>query len=594
MIKAVIFDWAGTTIDYGSFAPVKGFIDGFKSIGIDISSEMARKPMGLLKIDHVRAIADMLESKISEKEILEAYSVFEDTLLENIEKHCDLKDYLLETVKELRKHNIKIGSTTGYTSLMMEKVLPLAKEQGYEPDFWITPDKVTKGRPYPYMIWQNMMQFGIDNPRDVIKVGDTVADIEEGLKANCWTVGIINGSSELGLNRAEYAILTLEELKDRKEAVRATYYQTGADYIIDDLNELQSVIQEINLKLDHNKKHYLLTPGPVSTKHSVKQALLSDHCTWDMKYREITSSVIDDLTAIAANNDYATVLLPGSGTYAVEAMINSLNLPDKKILFLVNGEYGRRMVTTAHKSRKPYEVLMSKETEPVDLGALQNALETGNDIKTVMFVHCETTTGVINPLNEIVKLAKKKGKQVMVDAMSSFAGYEINMPEHDIDALAASANKCLESLPGLSFVIAKKILLEKSEEASHSHSLDLYDQYKSLYHDKGKFRFTSPTNIILSLRQAIDELKKEGGITARRKRYMKNQQILVQGLAELGIHTLVDQTHQSYIITAFELGKLDFDSLYQALKNEGFIIYPGKLLETQSFRIGSGNNLLFK
>ena len=248
-IKAVIFDWAGTTIDYGCFAPVKGFIDGYKSIGVDITNEMARKPMGLLKIDHTREIAKMLPVPVSEEQILAVYGMFEKILFENIENHCDVKDYVLETVEALRKRGIKIGSTTGYTAEMMEKVLPKAKENGYSPDFCITPDQAGKGRPHPHMIWRNMMEFDISNPREVIKIGDTAADIAEGKNANCWTAAVVMGSSELGLTRDEVAALPRNELDERKSAVRASFYKSGADYIIDDINELLPVIYDVNVRL---------------------------------------------------------------------------------------------------------------------------------------------------------------------------------------------------------------------------------------------------------------------------------------------------------------------------------------------------------
>lgn len=244
-VKAVIFDWAGTTIDYGCFAPVKGFIDGFESIDIHITNQIARKPMGLSKIDHMRAIADMLSEQICEKQILKAYEVFENTLFSNIENHCDIKDYVIETVATLRNQGIKIGSTTGYTSVMMQKVIFKVAEQGYSPDFWISSDRAKRGRPYPYMIWNNLMHFDILNPREAVKVGDTVADILEGKNANCWTVGIIMGSSELGLSREEVASLSTEELDKRKATVRKTYYTAGADYIIEDMNELPNVISDI-------------------------------------------------------------------------------------------------------------------------------------------------------------------------------------------------------------------------------------------------------------------------------------------------------------------------------------------------------------
>ncbi|NLL91133.1 MAG: 2-aminoethylphosphonate--pyruvate transaminase [Ruminococcaceae bacterium] len=586
-VKAVVFDWAGTTIDYGCFAPVKGFIDGFKSIGIEISNEMARKPMGLLKLDHTRAIAAMLAEPISEEMILRAYKVFEETLFANIEEHCDIKDYIIETVAALRKEGIKIGSTTGYTSEMMKSVILEAREQGYSPDFCITADSVPKGRPYPYMIWNNLMEFGISDPREAIKVGDTVADITEGKNANCWTVGVIMGSSELGLTRLEVSALTENELKDRKTAVRSTYYKAGADYVIDDMNELLDVVAEINRKLRLNEDRKLLTPGPLSTRQSVKYAMLTDHCTWDEEYKDITTSVINDITQISANDDYSTILLQGSGTYAVEAMIDSLCKKNEKILFLVNGEYGKRMLVIADKLCKNYDYLEFDMTQPIDVKTLEDKLNIDRDIDVIVFVHCETTTGIINPLEDLVKLSKSYGKKVLVDAMSSFAAYDIDMPGLDIDALAASSNKCLEGLPGLAFVIVKKELIAKCSGNSSSHSLDLFDQYQCFHNNGGKFRFTSPTNVLLALRQAIDEYKKEGGLPARKKRYMKNHEILTSGLEKLGFRSIIAPEYQSYIITTFELGNLDFIKLYDALKSKGFVIYPGKLTSMPTFRLGN-------
>ncbi|MGL5972970.1 MAG: 2-aminoethylphosphonate--pyruvate transaminase, partial [Oscillospiraceae bacterium] len=225
--------------------------------------------------------------------------------------------------------------------------------------------------------------------------------------------------------------------------------------------------------------------------------------------------------------------------------------------------------------------------KPIDTVQVEKTLKDDKDIDTVVFVHCETTTGVVNPMEKLTKLAKDYGKTVLVDAMSSFGAYEIDMAGLDIDALAASSNKCLEGLPGLSFVIAKKSLLLKSNGNSHSHCLDLYDQYKGLYDGGGKFRFTSPTNILLALRQAIDEYNKEGGLIARKARYMENHKTLIDELSALGIRSIVAPEHQSYIITTFEMGKIDFNKMYNVLKQKGFIIYPGKLTELRTFRLGN-------
>jgi len=249
MIKAVIFDWAGTTIDYGCFAPVQALISGFKSVGIEISTEMVRKPMGLPKFDHIKAISTMLDRPLSEKKIIKVYKVFEKILLNDIEKYCDLKDYVLDVVAELKQNGIKIGSTTGYTSLMMEKVLAKSMKQGYHPDFCIAPDQVERGRPHPDMILKNLKQFSIHNSREVVKVGDTIVDITEGKNAGCWTVGVIIGSSELGLSRDEFNKLTSNKLETKKNSVRKRYFRAKADFVIDDLNDLKKVLEDINKRV---------------------------------------------------------------------------------------------------------------------------------------------------------------------------------------------------------------------------------------------------------------------------------------------------------------------------------------------------------
>lgn len=270
--------------------------------------------------------------------------MFESTLFDNIVNHCGVKEYVAETVAALRKKGIKIGSTTCYTSAMMKKVMKLASENGYSPDFCKASDEVPAGRPKSFMIWANLTYFGIDNPRYALKVGDTVADIKEGLNANCCTAAVVMGSSELGLTEEEVKNTPRAELEAKKEKVRKVFYQAGEDYIINDMRELEGVIDRINQKLAQSSQHKLLTPGPLTTKYSVKHAMLTDHCTWDDENKEIT-----------ANDDYATVLLQGSGSYAVEAMINCLS--GGKVLFLVNGEYGKRMLSIAESAKLNYDFI---------------------------------------------------------------------------------------------------------------------------------------------------------------------------------------------------------------------------------------------
>ena len=219
----------------------------------------------------------------------------------------------------------------------------------------------------------------------------------------------------------------------------------------------------------------------------------------------------------------------------------------------------------------------------------QKKLDEEPDIKTVMFVHSETTSGLINPLKEIAGIAKAAGKTVLVDTMSSFAAYETDMKAFGIDALASSANKCLEGLPGLAFVVAAKKLLE-GESCSKSLCLDLCDQYRYLYPD-GKFRFTSPTTVLLALRRALDLYKLEGGLEARKARYQANHDALMEGMRRLGITSIVPEKWQSYIITTFDLGDISFADMYAQLKADGFVIYPGKLTDKNTFRIGTIGDL---
>ena len=631
-LEAVIFDWAGTTIDYGSLAPVKCFIEAFAKHGVGISAAEARAPMGLQKFDHARAIAGAPQVRerfterwgraATEEDVRSIYETFEKLLMETVGEYTDIKDGVIKTVAELRRRGIKIGATTGYTRKMMDTIMPLCAAKGYAPDYAATPDEYPKGRPYPFMIWKNMTELAVADPRHVLKVGDTVADIEEGLNANTWTAAVLTGSSVMGLSREEAAALAPLELEELRRHARKVFYQAGADYIIDSIDGingidcinnieridginnngginginginninridgLTGVIDDINLRLERVKRRKLMTPGPLTTRASVKSSMLADLCTWSNEYKQIAVGICSEITGICADDGYAAVLFPGSGSYAVESMITSLCAPGDKILFLVNGEYGKRMHTIADMAGKTYGAIISDPCKPLSIQILEERLEADPEIRAVAFVHCETTTGVLNPLEGLARAAKQSGKAVFIDAMSSFAAYPIDMPGLGVDALAASANKCLEGLPGISFVVVKKTLLDGNTSHAGSHCLDLFSQYAGLYKEGGKFRFTSPTNVVLALEQAIKEYHKEGGLAARAARYKENHAILTAGLANAGIKALVKSEHQSYIITTFDLGRMDFGKLYRSLREKGFVIYPGKLTDTPTFRIG--------
>lgn len=247
--KAVIFDWAGTTVDYGCFAPVQAFVEVFKHFGIEPTIKEVREPMGVLKKDHIRTMLQMerisslweikYRRKWTEEDVEDLYEIFEEKLLSILDQFAEVKPYVLETVKELRKRGIKIGSTTGYTDKMMEIVVPKAKENGYEPDIWFSPDAVGGfGRPYPYMVFKNMQALGIQSVDQVMKVGDTVSDIKEGKNAGVYTVGVVEGSSALGFSEKEYEKLSEEKKKERIVEVKEKFKNAGADAVILNMKKL--------------------------------------------------------------------------------------------------------------------------------------------------------------------------------------------------------------------------------------------------------------------------------------------------------------------------------------------------------------------
>lgn len=255
-IEVVIFDWAGTTVDYGCFAPVQAFVEVFCHFGIEPTTEEVREPMGMLKRDHIKTMLQMerihdlwvekYKREADEADIDKMYGMFEEKLMGILDRFTEPKPYVLEAVAELRGMGIKIGSTTGYTDEMMKIVTEGAKEAGYEPDAWFSPNAVgDAGRPYPYMIFKNMEVLGISSTANVIKVGDTVSDIKEGKNAGVLSVGVIEGSSEMALSEEEYRSLSDQEREARIEKVRETFKNAGADYVIRNMGELTSLVKEL-------------------------------------------------------------------------------------------------------------------------------------------------------------------------------------------------------------------------------------------------------------------------------------------------------------------------------------------------------------
>lgn len=256
-VEAVIFDWAGTTVDYGCFAPVQAFISAFEKFGITPTVDEVRKPMGMLKRDHIKTMMNMErihqewirlhKRDFTEEDIDAVYQCSETSILLILDGFAEVKPYVLETIENLRQKGIKIGSTTGYTDEMMDIVVPKAKENGYVPDFWCSPNAVgNMGRPYPYMIFKNLQELQVSSVRNVIKVGDTVSDIKEGLAAGVISVGVIEGSSLMALSEAEYNVLGEEEKKAVCDKVQRAYMDCGADYVLQNLSELPGLVERLS------------------------------------------------------------------------------------------------------------------------------------------------------------------------------------------------------------------------------------------------------------------------------------------------------------------------------------------------------------
>ncbi|UZR93555.1 2-aminoethylphosphonate--pyruvate transaminase [Chondrinema litorale] len=337
--------------------------------------------------------------------------------------------------------------------------------------------------------------------------------------------------------------------------------------------------------------YYLLTPGPLSTSKSVKAAMLRDWCTWDDDYKEIVQQVRKDLLEIAGVGDeYTSVLMQGSGTFSVESVIGSVTSTNSKLLVLENGSYGRRIAQIAERLNVNCITYSASENEQHNPVKLAKILEEDQAITHVALVHCETTTGMLNAAERISEIAKEHGKIFILDAMSSFGGIPIDMIEAGIDFLISSANKCIQGVPGFGFVIAKKAELEKCKGRARSLALDLYDQWEAMENDPGKWRYTSPTHTVRAFVQALAELHEEGGVLKRYERYQENHAILVEGMREAGFETFLPDYLQSPIITAFKNPEeiaYNFNQFYDLLKTRGFVIYPGKVSDADTFRIGN-------
>lgn len=339
------------------------------------------------------------------------------------------------------------------------------------------------------------------------------------------------------------------------------------------------------------KDKVLFTPGPLTTSRTVKQALLRDLGSRDYEFIETIRQVRHKLLELGcvADGAYEAVLMQGSGTFGIEAVISSTVAPDGKLVVIVNGAYGHRICKIAQVLKIPFIKLEYPEDQLPDLGEIERTIQSDPAITHVVIVHCETTTGIMNPVEEVGELARKAGKIFFVDAMSSFGAVPTELAECKIDYLVSSANKCIEGVPGFSFALARREPFLKTEGYARSLSLDLYAQWKGL-EGNGQFRFTPPTHTILAFHQALLELEQEGGVEGRAARYRSNYETLAAGMHEMGFQEYLKPELQGFIITSYrypEHPNYDFETFYKLLNERGYTIYPGKVSNADCFRIGN-------
>ena len=348
----------------------------------------------------------------------------------------------------------------------------------------------------------------------------------------------------------------------------------------------------MNNSLPTARDKVLFTPGPLTTSLTVKQAMLRDAGSWhfefNAKVKEIRQRILK-LAGVTQEKGYECILLQGSGTFGVESVFSTSVPEGGKVLVLSNGAYGERMVAMLKCLRIENIVYRTGENEPPDPAYVASLLEKDTDITHVAVVHCETTTGIVNPIASIGKTVKAAQRHYIVDAMSSLGGMPIDFEDACIDFLVSSANKCIEGVPGFSFVIAKRDPLFANESTTRSLSLDLAAQLRG-FEKNGQFRYSPPTHSLLAFEQALNELDTEGGVEGRAARYKRNHEVLMSGMISLGFKSYLDAKVQSYLITSFhfpEDSKFTFDVFYRKLSDRGMIIYPGKISQVDLFRIGS-------
>ena len=335
---------------------------------------------------------------------------------------------------------------------------------------------------------------------------------------------------------------------------------------------------------------YLLTPGPLTTAYEVKEAMLKDWGSWDEDFRNLTKKLRESLLSLLGKSKslYDCVPIQGSGTFAVESMLGTFIPKNGKLLVLANGAYGLRAAQTMDYLNRDYHLLDKGDYLPPRGSEVAAILENDKAITHVLVIHCETSSGILNPLEEIGAVVKTAGRKLLIDSMSAFGAVPVDPEKVDFEAMVSSANKCIEGVPGFGFVFAKLSALQAAKGNCHSLSLDVEAQWSAM-EKSGQWRFTPPTHVVAAFLKALEIHEAEGGVSGRGARYTNNRDVMVKGMRDLGFETLLDERWLSPIIVTFfcpEDPAFHFSKFYDLMKNEGYIIYPGKLTIVDSFRVG--------
>ena len=335
---------------------------------------------------------------------------------------------------------------------------------------------------------------------------------------------------------------------------------------------------------------YLLTPGPLTTDIRVKEAMLRDWGSWDSDFRAMTKSLCEQLVALAGDDkgEFVCVPMQGSGSYLVESMLGTLVPRDGKVLVLANGAYGLRAAETLRVMGRAHTLIDKGDYMPPRGAEVAAALAADPAITHVIAIHCETSSGILNPVAEIAEATQAAGRKLLIDSMSAFGAVDLDVRRIRYEAMVSSANKCIEGVPGFGFVVARKSELEGCKGNSHSLALDVHSQWVNMV-KSGQWRYTPPTHVVAAFMEALRIHAAEGGVAARGERYTRNRDVMVAGMRALGFETLLQDRWLSPIIVTFFCPadpNFVFTKFYDLMKSKGFIIYPGKLTVVDSFRVG--------